>query len=240
MGVHLAQWLLIGLLGVFATLAHAQEVGSQRWKTEDGRELYELRPAENALAFERITPTHDQMYGEFFKGTVNKQADRYSGTASAAVLQITQGRPTHTCTIQMSVTLTVVTPGRIEGTVRPERIDPACAPDNFSTTMTAPAFAWIPATADDTPLPQVQRRIEASIQFMQRMESAQQDTQRETRNRQAQLEPRQRPNQRLRECEAALRQQHVFCSAYFYPGRPFLPTWGACNAAQANVQAVCY
>ena len=238
--MHLAQWLLVGLFSVLATLVQAQEGSGQRWKSLDGRELYELRQTENAISFERIAPAQEQIYGEFFKGTVNKQADRYSGTASASVLQISQGRPTHTCTIQMLIALTVVTPGRLEGNVRPERIDPDCAPDNFSATMTAPAFAWIPATANDVPLPQVQRRIEASLQFMRRMESAQQDTQRETRNRQAQLEQRQRPNQRLRECEAALRQQHIVCSAYAYPGRPFFPSWGACNAAQANVQAVCY
>ena len=240
MEIRLAQWWSVGLFSFLVTLAHAEDGGGQRWKSLDGRELYELRQTENSIFFERIPPAQDQIYGESFKGTINKQADRYAGTASASVLQISQGRPTHTCTIQMLIALTLVTPGRIEGNVRPERIDPDCTPDNFSTTMTAPAFAWIPASANDLPLPQAQRRIEASIQFMRRMDSAQQDTQRDTRNRQAQLEQRQRPNQRLRECEAALRQQQIVCSAYAYPGRPFFPSWDACNAAQANVQAVCY
>ena len=244
---------LIGLLCILATMAYAQEDISGRlisekplpeiWKSVDGQELYELRTTENAISFERIAPPQDRMYGEFFRGAVKKEGDRYVGTASAAVLQIIHGRATHICTIQMSVTLSSVTSGRIDGNARPERIDPDCTPNNFSATMTAPAFAWIPAPESALPLPQIQRRIEASRQYQRRMETSAQEYQREVQNRQADLEQRQRPNQRLRGCEAALRQQHIICSAHYpytYTGRPYFPPWGPCGEAQSAVIAYCY
>lgn len=247
------QVILSGMLCIFATLAYAQEdIGGrliadkptlEKWKSEDGQELYELRTTGNAIFFERIAPPQDRMYGEFFRGTLNKEGERYWGTASAVVLQIVQGRATHTCTIQMSVTLSSVTPGRIEGNARPERIDPDCTPNNFSTTMTAPAFAWIPAAEGAVPLPQIQRRIEASRQYQRRMEASALEYQRESQYRQAELEKRQRPNQRLRGCEAALRQQQIFCSAHYpytYPARPYFPPWGPCGEAQNAVRASCY
>ena len=247
------QSLLSGLLCVVATVACAHEdlgdrlssdgVVVKRWKSEDGQELYELRTTDSAISFERITPAQDRMYGEFFRGAANQEGGRYSGTAAAAVLQTIQGRHTHTCTIQMAVTLSAVTPARIEGSVRPQHIDPACTPNNFSATMTAPAFAWIPASENDVPLPQIQRRIEASMQSRRRMEAAQQEYQKEARSRQVDLEQRQRPNQRLRGCEAALLHRQIICSAqypYTYSGRPFFPSWGPCNAAQTAVQAACY
>ena len=184
------------------------------------------------------------MYGEHFIGTAKKEGDKYLGTASAAVLQLIQGRATHTCTIQMSVTLSAVAPARIAGNIRPERIDPECTPNNFSATMTAPAFAWIRAAENDLPLPQIQRRIEASFQYRRRMEAAEHGYRNETLSRQAELEQRPRPNQRLRGCEAALRQQYIVCLAHYpniyYPGRPYFPSTGSCSAAQATVQASCY
>jgi hypothetical protein len=249
----LLQLLLLGILSILASMAHAREdIGGraiadepvlQKWKSEDGQELYELRIQENAISFERITPPQDRMYGEYFKGTAGKAGAEYRGSASAAVLQITQGRPTHTCTLQMSLTLATVTPARIIGNVRLQHIDPQCAPNNFSATMTAPAFAWIPAAENDVPLPQIQRRIEVSIQYRRRMEAADQRYQQETLNRQAELELGQRINLRLRGCDAALRQQYVICSAHYpynYPGRTYFPRWGACGDAQTAVMVACY
>ena len=245
--------LLSGLLCIFAVWAHAQadingplvaaEPIPKKWKSEDGQELYELRATDNTILFERIAPSQDRMYGEFFRGTVKKDGGRYVGTASAAVMQIIQGRATHICTIQMSVTLSSVTPGRIDGNVRPERIDPECAPNNFSATMTAPAFAWIPAAESEVPLPQIQRRIEVSRQYQRRMENSAQDYQRDAQNRQAEGDQRRRPNYRQRGCEAALRQEYVICSAHYpysYPGRPYFPVAGACGDAQSVVRAACY
>ena len=221
----------------------AEEPMLQKWKSQDGQELFELRTTSSTITFERITPPQDRMYAEFFRGTVNKAGDQYEGHASAAVLQVTQGRASHTCTIQMSVTLSSVTPGRIDGKVRPERIDPDCAPNNFSATMTAPAFVWIPAAESDAPLPQIQRRIEASLQYRRRMEAAEQGYRQEARDQQAELEQRQRPNHRQRGCDAALRQQYVVCSAHYpytYPGRPYIQYWGLCGDAQRAVRAACY
>ena len=253
--------LLIQILCVLAPVAHAREDNSgraiaeepvlQKWKSEDGEELYELRTQKNAMSFERVMPLQDRMYGEYFRGSANKAGGEYLGTASAAVLQISQGRPTHTCTLEMSVTLSIVTPARIAGNVRPQRIDPHCAPNNFSATMTAPAFAWIPAAENDVPLPQMQRRIEASIQYRRRIEAADERYQQEAQDRQADLELRQRLNLRARGCDAALRQQYVICSAHYpyanpyaypytYPRRSYFPLWGACGDAQTAVLAACY
>ena len=242
-----------GLLCVLATSVHAHddisgrliaaESAPKKWKSEDGQELFELRTAGNALFFERITPPQDQIYGEFFRGEVRNEGARYFGTAAAAVLQIAESRATHLCTIQMSVTLSSVTPARIDGNVRPQRIDPDCTPNNFSATMTGRAFGWVPAAQNDVPLPQVQRRIEASRQYRRRMEASAQEYRKEAQNRQADLQQRQRPNHRLRECEAALRQQQLTCSAHYpytYPGRPHLPPLGACSDAQSAVRVACY
>ena len=245
--------LLTGLLCILAPWASAREALSgasaaeepvlQKWKSLDGQELYEVRATKSTVHFERVTPVQDRMYGEFFRGAAEQAGDQYVGKASAAVLQVTQGRASHTCTISMSVTLSSVTPTRIEGKVRPERIDPDCAPDNFSSTMTAPAFTWIPAAQSDAPPPQIQRRIEASLQYRRRIEATEQGSRQDARNRQADLEPGQRPNNRLRGCEAALRQQFIVCSAHYphtYPGRPYLQYWGQCGDAQSVVRAACY
>ena len=83
------------------------------------------------------------------------------------------------------------------------------------------------------------------------MEAADQRYQLEAQTRQAELEQRQRLNLRLRECDAALRQQYVFCSAHYpytypyaypyaYSGRAYFPLWGACGSAQTAVIAACY
>ena len=219
------------------------EVLARKWKSEDGQELYELQATENSIHFERITPAQDRMYGESFSGAVKKAGPQYEGTAAAAVLQLAQGRATYTCSIQMSVTLTSVTPARIEGKARPERIDPACTPNNFSVTMTGVAFAWVPAAESEVALPQIQRRIEASMKYRRRFESVEQDRQSAAQGKQAELEQQQRPNRRLRGCEAALRQEYVVCSGHYpytYPGRNYFPASGSCTAAQTAVDVSCY
>ena len=154
------QSFLCGLLGLLAAVAgaHAENSGSmtggdsppKRWKSVDGQELYEVRETANSLAFTRITPLADRMFGEFFTGTAYKIDGRFAGAASASVVQMIRGRASHVCTIPMTLTLSSVTDERIEGNVRAERIDPDCMPDNFSATMTAPAFTWIRATDNDT------------------------------------------------------------------------------------------
>lgn len=244
---------LAGLLCLVALPAAAQvetsghaaagEALPARWKSADGQEYFALRVTAGTLQFERVTPDADRMFGEFFTGTVDNAGPPFAGTASAAVLQITNGIPTSTCTIQMSITLSAVTPARIEGRARPARIDPACMPNNFSVTMTALEFAWLPATESDMPPPQIQRRIEASVQYRRRMDAAAYESQLAAQASNAVVAHRHLPNRRLRRCDVALRNLYLFCPApypYAYSGRNYVPAAGSCAAAQIAVDTSCY